>query len=58
MSKSISKIYPVICVIVIHRIAYVTCLNKVNEHTVQFVVYCTNNEVLRYNDVTFTVRYT
>jgi len=24
---------------------------------IQFVVYCTNNEVLRYNDVTFTVRH-
>jgi len=25
---------------------------------IQFVVYCTNYGVLRYNDVTFTVRYT
>ena len=45
MSKSISKTY---------RVTY---LNKVNEHMIQFVVYCTNNEVLRYNDVTFTVRH-
>ena len=50
MSRSISKTYRVISFIV-------TYLNKVNEHILQFVVYCTNNEVLRYNDVTFTVRY-
>ena len=38
-------------------LSYSPKTKKVNEHMIQFGVYCTNNEVLRYNDVTFTLRY-